>query len=144
MRMVDVDLIRRKLSRLKMYLEQLAPLSKKSLKEYEKDVYVRYSTERLIQVIVECATDINNHVVVEKEQKPPEDYRQSFTKAADVKLISPKLSDNIKGSAGMRNVLVHEYMDIDDKMVYEAIPMTLKYYKEYLKQVNDYLKKLEK
>ncbi len=73
-----------------------------------------------------------------------EDYRQSFIEAADVKLISRQLADDIKGSAGMRNVIVHEYVDIDDHMVYESIPMTLKYYNEYFKQVFSFIQNQNK
>jgi len=137
--MIDVDLVRRKLARLSVYLEQLKPMSEKAFEVYQSDFYWKYATERLIQLIVDCATDINNHVVVETGNRPPEDYQRSFTSAAEVGAISQELADEIKGSAGMRNILVHEYMDIDDQMVYDAIPMTLKHYKEYLKQVNAFI-----
>src|SRR3989338_10347961 len=119
MALINIDLIERKLSRLTMYLESFNPILNKRLEDYLGDDYLRFSTERLIQLIVECAADINNHVVVKKGQRPPEDYRSSFLRAAEVGLISRKLADNIKGSAGMRNILVHEYMDIDDKMIFE-------------------------
>ncbi len=140
--MIDIELIRRKLSRLNMYLEKLRPISQKTLQEYESDFYLKSSTERLIQLIVECATDINNHVVVETGNRPPEDYTVSFIKAAETGLISRELAEKLKGSAGMRNILVHEYMDIDDEKVYSAIPLALKDYKEYIKQVDGFIEKI--
>lgn len=139
--MIDKDLIRRKLARLNTYLERLEPIAKKTLKEYQRDDYLQFSTERLIQLIVECATDVNNHVVVETRSRPPEDYRTSFLKAAEVGLIPQELAQKLRGSAGMRNILVHEYMDIDHKIVFEAVPLTLKYYRRYLKEVNRFLEK---
>ncbi|MFH1505265.1 MAG: DUF86 domain-containing protein [Candidatus Omnitrophota bacterium] len=142
--MVDVDLIRRKLSRLNMYLEKLKPISKKSFKEYKSDFYLKSSTERLIQLIVECATDVNSHTVVEMNNRPPEDYKSSFIKAAEVGLISRDLAERLKGSGGMRNILVHEYMEIDDEKVYEVIPEAIKDYQEYIKQVDGFIEKLEK
>lgn len=142
--MIDIDLVRRKLSRLIMYLERLKPIAGKSLEEYRADFYIKSSAERLIQLIVECATDINNHVVVETGNRPPEDYTVSFVKAAEAGLISRNLAEQIKGSAGMRNILVHEYMDIDDEKVYTAIPLTLRAYKEYVKEVEGFAAKLEK
>ena len=142
--MINYDLVRRKLSRLNMYLQKLEPIARKTLKEYLGDDYLRFSTERLIQLIVECAADINNHVVVETGKHPPEDYRSSFIKAAEAGLITRKLAEHLQGSAGMRNVLVHEYMDIDNKLVFEAVNLTQKYYREYLKQVNSFIMKGEK
>lgn len=137
--MIDADLLRRKLSRLNMYLEKLKPISERSLEEYKGDSYLKYSAERLIQLIVECASDINNHVVVEKKSRPPEDYTSSFVKAAEVGLISRDLAERIKHSGGMRNILVHEYMDIDDEKVYKTIPVTIKAYKEYIREVDNFI-----
>ena len=142
--MIDVDLVRRKLSRLNMYLEKLNPILEKSFKEYKSDFYLKSSAERLIQLIVECASDINNHVVIETKNRPPEDYSISFLKAAEVNLISQELAERIKGSAGMRNILVHEYMEIDDEKVYKALPLATKDYKEYIKQVAEFIEKIEK
>jgi uncharacterized protein YutE (UPF0331/DUF86 family) len=108
-----------------MYLDKLKPIAEHTLKEYLADFYLKASAERLIQLIVDCASDINNHVVVEMEQRPPEDYASSF----------------IRGSGGMRNILVHEYMDIDDEKVYKALPIALSDFKEYIRQVDHYLEK---
>jgi uncharacterized protein YutE (UPF0331/DUF86 family) len=139
--MIDKDLIYRKLSRLKMYLDELKPISEKPFKEYLANPLLKASAERFIQLIVECASDVNNHTVVESGKRPPEDYTSSFIKAAECGLIDRELAERIKGSAGMRNVLVHEYMDIDDEKVYKTIPVALKDYKEYIKQVNAFLEK---
>ena len=141
--MIDIELVRRKLSRMNMYLERLKPISQKNLEEYKSDFYLKSSAERLIQLIVECATDINNHVVVEMGNRPPEDYSISFIKASEVGLISRELAERLKGSGGMRNILVHEYMEIDDEKVYKVIPFAIKDYKEYIKQVEAFIEKLE-
>lgn len=141
--MIEVDLLRRKLSRLAMYLKELSPIAEKSFEDYRRDSLIKYSTERLIQLIVECAIDINNHVVVETKNRPPEDYTISFVKASEVGLISRELAEKLKGSAGMRNILVHEYMEIDDRIVYDALPKAIMEYKEYIKQVDEYIDKLK-
>jgi uncharacterized protein YutE (UPF0331/DUF86 family) len=141
--MIDIPLVIRKLARLNMYLDKLEPIGKHSYNEYLSDFYLKSSTERLIQLIVECALDINSHVLVESGKRPPEDYTSSFIRVAEIKLISPELAQRIKGSGGMRNILVHEYMDIDDEKVYKIIPTAISYYKEYIKQVDNYLDKLE-
>jgi len=141
--MIDIELVRRKLSRLNMYLEKLKPISQKSFEEYSSEFYLKSSAERLIQLIVERAIDINNHVAVETNNRPPEDYSISFIRASEAGLISGDLAGKLKGSAGMRNILVHEYMDIDDEKVYNALFLAIKDYKEYLKQVEEFIEKLE-
>jgi len=141
--MIDSDLVRRKLARVNMYLDKLKPIADTTFDEYISDFYKKTSTERLIQIIVECASDINSHVVLESGQRPPEDYASSFIRAAEVGLINHELASKLKGSGGMRNIIVHEYMDIDDRKVYEILPIAISDYKEYIRQVDDFLDKLE-
>jgi len=142
--MIDRDLVRRKLSRMNMYVDKLAPIAAKTLIEYVSDFYLKTSAERLIQLIVECASDINNHVVLELKQRPAEDYASSFIRAAEVGLISRELADLLKGSGGMRNIIVHEYMEIDDQKVFAVLPKAISGFKKYIKQVDHFLDKLEK
>jgi len=138
---IEADLIRRKLSRLNMYLDKLKPIVEHTLEEYLSDFYLKASAERLIQLIVDCASDINNHVVVEMGQRPPEDYASSFIRASEAGMLTAELANRLKGSGGMRNILVHEYMDIDDEKVYTALPIALSDFKEYIRQVDDFLEK---
>jgi len=127
-----------------MYLDKLEPLAKTQFNDYLSDFYKKSSAERLIQLIVECASDINNHAVIESGQRPPEDYTSSFIRAAEIGAISRSLADRIKGSAGMRNIIVHEYMDIDDEKVFKTLPIAIIDYKEYIKEVDSFLDKIEK
>ncbi len=137
--MIEADLIRRKLSRLNMYLDKLKPVAKHTLEEYISDFYLKASAERLIQLIVDCASDINNHVVVEMGQRPPEDYGSSFIRASEAGMLTDELANRLKGSGGMRNILVHEYMDIDDEKVHKALSIALSDFKEYIRQVDHFL-----
>jgi uncharacterized protein YutE (UPF0331/DUF86 family) len=142
--MINQDLVRRKLARLNMYLDKLKPISEFTFKEYISDFYNKTSAERLIQLIVERASDINSHVVLESGQRPPEDYTSSFVRAADAGLITRELADKLKGSGGMRNIIVHEYMDIDDRKIYGILPKAISDFREYIRQSDDFLDRLEK
>jgi len=141
--MIDSDLVRRKLARLNMYLDKLKPIADFTFNEYISDFYKKTSTERLIQLIVECSSDINSHVVLESGQRPPEDYTSSFIRAAEAGLITHELANKLKGSGGMRNIIVHEYMEIDDRKIYEILPIAISDFKEYIRQVDDFLDRLE-
>ncbi len=49
-----------------------------SLKEYQADHVKRYAVERLIELIVEYATDTNRHVVEVSGAAPPQTYYSTF------------------------------------------------------------------
>jgi len=141
--MVDADLVRRKLSRLNVYLEKLAPIMQKKFEDYVSDFYLKTSAERLIQLIVECAADVNNHVLVETKNRPAEDYSSSFVRAAEIGLISKGLAFRLKSLGGMRNILVHEYMEIDDEKVYNTLPEAVRDFKQYMKEAYEFIKKID-
>lgn len=138
---VDHDVIRRKLETIIDRLEKLEPLAAMSYKEWISDFYRSKGTEKILQEIVEAAIDINTHVLREEGRQAADDYFGTFAAAAKLKLIPAKLADQLAPSTGLRNRLVHEYEDVDPKLVHKAIATTLKLYPRYVKAVEKYLAK---
>ncbi|MHB8840377.1 MAG: type VII toxin-antitoxin system HepT family RNase toxin [Candidatus Aquicultor sp.] len=137
--MLDTELIRRKLVSLQGYLKELKQLSDISFEEYERDFTKRRAIERLIQLIVETASDINAHVVTEETGTPPKDYYSSFVRAADSGLISRNLAERLAPSAGLRNRLVHEYEALRDEIVFESIQHAIIDYVDFVQEVENFL-----
>ena len=138
--MLDKDLIKEKIKKILVYLEELKPILAKSYKEYIKD-YMNFRTaERNIQLIVDAAVDINNHIILEKGKEPPIDYYDSFIKMEEIEIISSDLSKKLASSTGLRNKLVHEYEKINDHLLYLEAKKNLKNYLDYAKAVMRYLK----
>jgi uncharacterized protein YutE (UPF0331/DUF86 family) len=92
-----------------------------------------------VELIVECAVDINNHLCLELGGEPPPDYYQSFLHAADLGIFTPDLASRLAPTAGLRNRLAHEYETIVDRAVYNAIQRMIPHYTEYLRQLTDWL-----
>lgn len=140
--MIDGDLIARKLVTLKGYLEELEPFKDISFEEYKKDYVKKRAVERLLQLIVEVASDISSYVLVESGKAAPKDYYDSFIRAPEVGLLSADLAEKIAPSAGLRNRLVHEYGDVRDDIVFKSIPKALEHYTTFISEVNAFLKTL--
>ena len=140
--MIDKRLLKRKLSKLKEYLKELQPFTKISLQDYLDDYKNKRTVERDIQLIVECATDINTHLLVETQETPPKDYYTSFIELAKLHILPHKFTLSIAETAGLRNRLVHEYEDIKDKIVYSNIKKVLSLYQEYMEHIIKYLTKI--
>ncbi len=92
-------------------------------------------------MIVECACDINNHILVETQEKPPKDYYSSFTDFSKFRVIPQNFASTLAETAGLRNRLVHEYEEIKDNIVYENIENVLRHYKKYIDYIIKYLEK---
>ena len=140
--MINKRLLKRKLSKLKEYLRELQPFAKISLQDYLDDYKNKRTVERDIQLIVECATDINNHILVETQETPPKDYFTSFTELTKLRILPHKFALSIAETAGLRNRLVHEYEEIKDKIVYINIKKVLSLYQEYMEHIIKYLTKI--
>jgi uncharacterized protein YutE (UPF0331/DUF86 family) len=130
--------VERKLQALRGYLDELAAVVPSSRQEYLDDALRRRAAERLLQLVIEVAVDINAHVGAESGVVPDDGYH-SFLVAADVGLLPSDLAHRLAPSAGLRNRLVHEYEAVDDTLVFSALEQARVDYPAYLRAVLTYL-----
>ena len=121
-------------------LEEFYPIN---LDKYLNDFRQQLVVERLLQLMAEAATDINKHFLVQLHQISSATYFDSFIEAGRRGIISPELAAELARSAGMRNILVHQYKDIDSQIVFDAIPKALEQYPLYIQQIVAYIDSLE-
>lgn len=95
--------------------------------------------ERLVQLVIEAAVDINVHVATEIEGSPPPDYRASFAAAARCGVVPVELATRLAPSAGLRNALIHDYADVDDARVHASIGLALSGFREFAASVHQWL-----
>lgn len=137
--MVKKELIRRKLNKLIEYLNELSNIADFTFEDYLGNYFIKRTAERLIQLIIEVATDINGHIAVDAGNSPPKNYFESFIKLSELGVLDRVLADKLAPSTGMRNRLVHEYDEIDDKIVYDGIPQAIDLYKIYISKIEKYI-----
>lgn len=114
-----------------------------TLNEYLNDFRQQLVVERLLQLMAEAATDINKYFLVQLYQISSATYFDSFIEAGRRGIISPELAAELAKSTGMRNILVHQYKDIDSQIVFDAIPKALEQYPLYIQQIIAYIDSLE-
>ena len=138
--MLDNIIVRKKLGTLAKYYMEFQELTVSlTIEEYMNKLYIRRAIEREIQLIVECATDINNMILKKLIMGPSKDYFNSFIDLAENGIITMDFALSIAPSTGLRNILVHEYQKIDDSIVFHSIQNVLNYYRHYIKAISDYL-----
>jgi uncharacterized protein YutE (UPF0331/DUF86 family) len=91
--MRDRPEIERKLKLLAEYLNELDQISQASYKKYQTDFQVKRTAERLIQLVVEVATDVNGLLSVGLGEAPPQDYFTSFTKLSQLGILPEDFAD---------------------------------------------------
>lgn len=138
--MKDLDVIRRKLGKMVEYLGELGPIPKVSFEVYNKNYFTRHTAERLIELIVEEAVDINGLIIVELGHPPPKDYYSSFLKMAEIGVLDGAFAKRVANTTGLRNRLAHEYEDVDNRIVWRGLKGFVRVYKNYIKAISSYIK----
>lgn len=137
--MVNKSIVQRKLKRMKEYLHELDSFHNMSYSDYVSSFRNKRTVERLIQLIVDAAVDINSHVLVDEGFPPPGDAFHSFIRAGEIGVFPAAFARAIAPSTGERNIIVHEYEAIDDGLVFDSINETLQMYREYVRYYLKYI-----
>ena len=136
----ELAVIRDKLTRIGQYLQEMEPLGKRySVEEYGANGLVKHSAERLIELVVEAAVDINGLVATLEGAPPPKDYYASFLEVGRLGVYPWPFGKQLAKTAGLRNRLAHEYETIKDPLVYRVVKTMPALYRRYMASVHRYL-----
>lgn len=136
---LSVETILARLRLLRELLDALEILGQPTVAELRSDVVKRLALERLLTQLVDTAVSINLHVVTTVGSSLPIDKRSTFDEAVRVGLIDEQLARQLKPGVGMRNVLTHEYLNVDLELVSAAVPGAAAQYASYVRQVARWL-----
>ena len=121
-------------------VEFLKTIKKQNRKEFLSDGKSLRSTARAIETIAQSIIDICSHVVAQKHYGISDTYKGTIEILANNHIISAGLSSNLQKVVAMRNVLVHQYLDIDFKIVWKSIDSLLVDAPEFVRAIQNYLK----
>ncbi len=119
--MVDAEQVENRLERLEAMLERLEEIRGAGEEAYLADAQQRLATERLLQLSIQICIDLAAQVVSEQSAPPPSSYSDVFKILGDKGVISAKIAERLGNVARQRNLLVHLYMEIDDKAVFASL-----------------------
>lgn len=139
--MIDQDLIKGKMADMQNYLQELEPLLSYESRDIIDDNLKLRTVERLFQLIVDTAVDINTHVINESGLSVPDDYQSTFIILAKNKILPMDFAGQIAPSVGLRNLVVHKYGRVDVKRMVDDIKNEIGDYRDYLKLLHVYLQK---
>lgn len=116
------EVVLRKLGVLRLLLRDLEPYADASRQEVENE---HYKVERILELLATAASDLLQHLLAEREVIAAS-YRDVFRQAAAAGLLDASLAQRLEGAAGMRNVLVHLYDEIDYAILHGSIGPALR------------------
>jgi uncharacterized protein YutE (UPF0331/DUF86 family) len=88
---------------------------------FEKDHLKQDAIAVNLQRACEQCIDLANHTIKIRKLGLPKDSKESFRLLAEAGLIPHDLSNRLEGMVGFRNVLVHQYQQLDFRLMVDVI-----------------------
>jgi uncharacterized protein YutE (UPF0331/DUF86 family) len=140
---IDINSVHRRLEFILDYLNEIKPLASISLDEFLHNRYLLRAAERLLEITIQAAIDINNHLLKELSQTSKQSNADVFLKLSRLGVITPELAQLLSESGKFRNRLAHRYDDVDPEIVFSVINEVLEQYPLYVEQVENFMDSLE-
>ncbi|MFH1392702.1 MAG: HepT-like ribonuclease domain-containing protein [bacterium] len=139
--MINKEFVKNKINFIQEELENLAKYKNYSFEEIVSDYIKHAVTERILERIINDAIDINQHIISESEKtKIPADYTETFLALFELEVFPKNFADVVSKSVGLRNILIHHYRELDEKLFYKSIKACLRDYTKYCDYVLKFLK----
>ncbi len=116
----DRNRILAKLDEMDRYLRELNEILPGE-EEYHSDLIKRRACEKTVELAIESLIDVAALIVSSKRFGLPSDEENIIDLLVDNRVITPDLGGKIKDMKGFRNILVHKYGRLDDKLVYRFL-----------------------
>jgi uncharacterized protein YutE (UPF0331/DUF86 family) len=133
---VDRFVVAARITRIREYVALLRRIrGLADERRFVSDPLIYGNAERYLQLAIQAVLDISQHIVADRNLPLPADNKSLFDLLARQKVVSKKLAVKLAAMAGFRNVLVHEYLEIDRHRVYRALTTDLRDFESFVRAV---------
>ncbi len=106
-----------------------------SLEEFLADLDCQESILFNLQMAVQNCIDIAAHIISEEELGIAGSTNEMFYILQENEYLSPQLTENMVAAVGFRNLVVHEYGNIDLRQVYQIAHQDIDDMEGFLKAI---------
>ena len=116
--MVDRTRVEERLRRLHVLLAELNDLRALGRDRYLADTGTQLQVEHALQQTIQICIDVGAHLIAELGFETPTEYAEVFSVLADHEAIDRDLAEQLMGSVGTRNAIVHAYLSLNRKRIW--------------------------
>lgn len=132
---MDTAVIAMRLRKLDSYLRSLRQMQRVSLDEYLRDDNIQTIVERKLQLSIQACMDIGSYLIGQLALTAPDEPQNLFAVLGREGVISRDLADRMVGMVRFRNILVHDYLEIDSTMVHRKLTAELKDFDQFSQEI---------
>ncbi len=109
----------------------------------KQDLEKRWVIERGIEAGAQLILEIADHILSNQFGYYSETYEDSLKGLLEKNVISEELYSQIKGLGSLRNILVHQYVQIDLNIVFNSFHKSLKVFPLFSQEIMDWMEEPE-
>lgn len=133
------DTIRKRLVSLQRILGELEKYRDSDVEQLRSDLSQMYAVFFMLQQVIDLATDINQHIAATTLNVADSSSRRGFEDLIRAGVLPADLEQDFYKSAALRNVITHQYVEVDLGIVSNSIPRVLDVYTQYVKSISRWL-----
>lgn len=137
--MTGVAVIESKISSILKYLKILKGYQHYSEEKLENDLTLRGAIERYLYLLSQAAIDLAESLIAFKDFRRPTTYSEAFHILQEERLISADLTEKLINMARFRNIIAHDYEDLDFGIIYDILQNHLQDIEDFLLVIKDKL-----
>jgi uncharacterized protein YutE (UPF0331/DUF86 family) len=119
--LVDAERAEARIERLEETIERLEEVRAQGADAYLADPKLQAMAERWLQVAIQACIDLGTQLVSEESAPPPSNYADVFRILGERDVLPTELAHRLGDAARQRNLLVHLYMEIDNRAVFASL-----------------------
>lgn len=133
-----------RIAKLRKYLKELENLQiRYDRKKFLSDDLGQSAIERKLQLSLEAMIDISDRIIAFAELDKPEENDQRPMILEKANILPKELAESLKLAARFRNILVHNYTDLNQEKVFDHFQNDLGDLKFFLKYIAKYLRSID-
>lgn len=101
-----------------------------------RDRAAQAQAERWLHLASECVLDLAHHLIADRGWRTPSSYRDAIRVLAENAVMDDSLADQLDLWAGLRNVLVHLYLDVDHDTLFRILQSDLDQLEDFARAVS--------
>lgn len=135
--MVCLEVIKQRLNQLSASINKIERFKGISLEDFMQDDIVQDVVEYNLFIAINMMIDIATHIVVDNNIGNPETLGEAFSILNKEKYINDDETKIYRNMVGLRNILSHEYLKIDKRVIYDILKNNLVDIKKFIIIIND-------
>ena len=141
--MVDRQVIEQHFQNIEGAMVNLRRYQHLSLEEFERDLSLIWIAEKGLEILIQNVLDIGAHLLASEIKNDWDDYGEIILKLGYHGIIPRDFSERIQGMAGLRNILIHEYLRVDAGKIHYFLENRLGDFTEFMRYVQSYLERID-